>query len=97
MMNAGSQDFSALDAILSMVAIISFIAFGLLMASLRSHVDEEKVRNEERVSNLFRSPLLPERILTATGRQRVKAAKVALGVFVIAVATIVMRNQILIP
>jgi hypothetical protein len=94
-MNAGSQDFSVFEAISGMIVFVSFIAFGSLMATLRSHVDEAKIRKEESVSRVFRSPIPPEHVLTATGRQRVKAAKIALGVFMITVAIIVVRNQIL--
>ena len=94
-MNVGSQDFSAFEAITGTIVFVSFLSLGFLVASLRSHIDEEKIRKEESIASMFRSPIPPEHVLTATGKRRVKSAKIALGVLVATVAIIVVRNQIL--
>jgi len=96
-MTPAPQDFSVFEAISGTIVLISFLAFGFLVASLRSHVDEEKIRKEESVSSIFRSPIPPEHVLTATGKRRVKMAKIALAVFAVTAAVIVVRVQILKP
>jgi len=59
------------------VLVGSFITLGFCIASLRSHIDEEKLRAEEKISPIFSSPLVPEHLLTTTGLRRLKTAKIA--------------------
>jgi hypothetical protein len=67
-----------LIAILGWAGLLSLIAFAFCIATLRSHVDEEKVRREEQIATLFQQSLPPERILTAAGKRRAKCAKMFL-------------------
>ena len=93
-MNSAPPDFTVFEAVTGLITIVSFLAIGFFIATLRSHVDEAKARKEESLASLFRSPIPPEHILTETGKRRVKGAKIALGVLVITLATIVTHNLI---
>jgi hypothetical protein len=83
---------SLLDAIAGLVVLASFMTAVFCVATLRLHVDEEKIRREESIAAILRSPVPPEHILTSQGRRRAKIAKIALGVLVLTVAAIVVRN-----
>ena len=67
-----------LIARLGWAGLLSLIAFGYCMATLRSYVDEEKVRREKKIGSLFQQSLPPERILTDIGKRRAKCAKMSL-------------------
>ena len=82
-----------MEIVVSLAFFGSFVTFVFCVASLRSHVDEAKVRDEGNVSSLFRSSIPPERVLTATGLRRVKIAKIALAVIVaLTVGIVISRN-----
>jgi hypothetical protein len=83
---------SPLDLLIGWVLMLSFLTFGFCMATLRSHVDEEKVRKEADISSLFREPIPPERVLTAVGLRRAKIAKVAMGLFAVGIIVVVIRK-----
>ena len=77
------------DFILGWASFLSFGGFIFCVASLRSYVDEEKVRKEENISSLFKGSLPPERVLTDIGKKRAKNAKILLIVAVSLFAVIV--------
>ena len=83
------------EIITGMVVFVSFLTAAICIASLRSHLDEAKVRKEESISSLLRLPIPPEHVLTAAGSRRVKIAKVSIGICLITVAVIVVKVQIL--
>ncbi|OIR01854.1 hypothetical protein GALL_161560 [mine drainage metagenome] len=93
-MTAAPQDFSLFEAVSGTIVFVSFVVFVFMVATLRNCVDEEKIRKEENVSSLFQSPIPPERILTAVGKRRMKAAKIALAIFCTTTAAIIIRVQI---
>jgi hypothetical protein len=64
-----------------------------LAMTLRYHIDEEKVRKEPSLADVFRSSIPPERILTSKGIRNVKIAKVALILAASTVALIIARLQ----
>ncbi len=96
-MNTAPQAFSIFEATAGAITFISLVCFAFLAASLRAHVDEQKLRKEGSVSSMFRSLIPPERILTIAGERWAKWAKVALGIFVVTIAVIAVRNQIITP
>ena len=89
--------FPLFEFITGWVVFISFVTVMFCVATLRSHIDEAKIREEKSIASLFRSSLPPERILTEVGKRRVKTAKIALCVCAVTVATIIVRTQILAP
>ena len=94
LMNA-SHDPSAFDVIVSFALFISFVTFAFCMATLRSHVDEDKLRSEKSISKVFAGGIPPERVLTDVGLRRAKVGKIAIGVFVVCVAYLVIRKNIM--
>lgn len=86
---------SPFDIVLGTLVFASFAIFAFLVATLRSHVDERKAREEASVASIMAAQIPPERVLTLAGRRRVKIAKIAIGVCVTCVAVIVVRKQIL--
>lgn len=76
---------------------LSFLTLAFCIATLRSHVDETKIRKEESVSKIFRSAIPPEHVLTGVGLRRVKIAKISIAVFFVSLAAIVIRMQVLTP
>jgi len=92
MMNTPSAPATLFDIVTSMATILSFIAVAFSAATLRFHIDEEKIRKEENISSLFRSPIPPEHVLTPTGIRRAKFGKISLIVLALAVALVVVRN-----
>lgn len=94
-MNSPAESISMLEVVIGMIAVVSFVTGILCIASLRAHVDETKIRKEESISALFRSPLPPDHVLTHAGVRRVRIAKVAIAVCFVAVAIIVVKVQIL--
>ena len=92
-----TQAFPFFEFVTGWAVFLSLLTVMFCVATLRSHIDEAKIRKEESISSLFRSPVPPEHILTNTGKRRVKIAKIAIGVFVLSVVAIVVRTQILAP
>jgi hypothetical protein len=81
------------DLILAAISISLVAAHFTLIfcvATLKWHVDESKIRAEDNISGLFRSPIPPERVLTSTGLRRVKLAKFSLGVIGICILSLVV-------
>jgi len=89
------EPLSLFDLVLGWLALIAFFTVTFCIATLRSHVDETKIRKEENISAVFRASIPPEHVLTDAGRRRVKMAKIAIAIGVATVATIVVRNQVL--
>ncbi|HUG12847.1 MAG TPA: hypothetical protein VMM36_17655, partial [Opitutaceae bacterium] len=58
------------DFVTGWAVFLSMLTVMFCLATLRSHIDEAKIREEESVSKLFRSAVPPERILTAVGKRR---------------------------
>ena len=86
---------SPFDLVIGTLIFASFVTAVFLVATLRSHVDERKAREEPSVASIMAAQIPPERILTLVGSRRVKIAKIAIGVCVICVTVVVIRNQIL--
>ncbi len=85
------------EVVAGTVVFLSFVTFALLLSTLRSYVDEEKLREESSVSQSFHSILPPEHLLTAAGKSRAKLAKIMLGILVVSVSAIIVRNQLFHP
>lgn len=83
-----------LDALLGWAIFLTFGAFIFCLTTLRSYVDEEKVRNEEKIASLFKHPLPPERVLTEVGKRRAKFAKILLVVSVSLFAVLYIKGLI---
>ncbi len=94
-MNSPAGSGLLFEAVSGMLVFISLLTAAFCIASLRSHVDEAKIRKEENLSSLFRFPIPPEHVLTPVGARRVKIAKVAIAVCFVTVAVIVAKIQIL--
>ena len=82
------------DALLGWASFLTFGAFIFCLATLRSYVDEEKVRKEEKIASLFKGPLPPEHVLTDVGKRRVKLAKIFLVVAVSLFGIIFIKGMI---
>jgi hypothetical protein len=91
-MNAPTESASWFEAVARTIVIVSFLTVGFCVASLRSHIDEEKIRKEASISSLFRVSIPPEHVLTPAGKRRVKIAKIAIGVLAVTVAIFILRN-----
>jgi hypothetical protein len=94
-MQITTEAFPLFDFVTGWAIFLSFLTVIFCVATLRSHIDEAKIREEESISAFFRSPIPPEHILTPVGKRRVKIAKIGIGVFVVSAAAIVVRTQIL--
>jgi len=82
-----------LGGILGISILAAMITLAFCVASLRSHVDEDKLRAEKNITSIFRSSVPPERVLSASGLRRVKIAKFAVGVIGISTIAIVIANM----
>ena len=91
-MNAPTESASWFEAVARTIAVASFLTVAFCVASLRYHIDEEKIRKEPNISSLFRATFPPEHVLTPVGKRRVNIAKIAIGVLAVAVATFILRN-----
>jgi hypothetical protein len=80
-------------AILGFICIVTFIVFGFCFASLRSHVDDEKLRAEPNIAKVFAAGIPPERLLTKKGRLKIKICKVALIVWALEAAALVVYSH----
>jgi hypothetical protein len=90
-----AEAFPLFDFVTGWAVFLSLLTVMFCVATLRSHIDEAKIRKEESISTLFRSSIPPEHILTAVGKRRVKMAKIAIGVLVVSATAIIVRTQIL--
>ncbi len=89
------MNFPLFEFVVGWGFFLSFLTFVFCLATLHSHVDEAKLRQEKSASSVARSAIPPERVLTATGLRRVRTAKIALGCIVVFVAaTIVQKLQL---
>lgn len=77
----------------STVIVLSFIVGVAAIATLRRHVDEEKIRSQPSVSAVFRARIPPENVLTEAGRRNVKIAKIALTIWAITIGIVIARVQ----
>lgn len=93
-MNPATDPLSLFEAVSGTILFLSFLIAVFCIASLRSHVDESKLRQEKNISALFKSPIPPEHILTPVGLGRVKAAKIAIAVGVVTLAVIILRVHV---
>lgn len=92
-----NSSFPFFEFIAGWTTFISAATFFFCLSTLRSHVDESQVRKEKNISSLFKEPIPPERILTATGKRRVKTAKIAITICMLTIAIIVTRNLLRAP
>jgi hypothetical protein len=96
-MSPSSQEASWFEMLLGTLTVVSLFVTTLLIASLRYHVDEAKLRAEPSVVKIFAGRIPPERVLTRVGKRRTKMAKIGIGVLVLCVTVLVIKNQILSP
>jgi hypothetical protein len=73
---------AAFDFVTVYGLMASFLTFGFCLSTLRSHIDESKIREEKMISAVYAYQIPPERILNTTGKRRLKMAKVSLFVMV---------------
>ena len=71
----------------------SFLTAILKIATIRRHVDEEKIRKEPLIAPVIGSLIPPERLLTQQGLRNLKTAKIALVVWAVTIAVVITRLQ----
>jgi hypothetical protein len=81
------------DLLVGFVLMISFMTFTICMVSLKSYVDEEKLRQEKSISEVVAAQIPPERVLSDDGLRRVKIAKIAVIVFALSGAYLAFRRH----
>jgi hypothetical protein len=79
--------------ILGFINIVTFIGFAFCFASLRSDVDDEKLRAEPNIAKVFAAGIPPERLLTKKGKRKIKICKVALIVWALETAVLVVYSH----
>lgn len=94
-MSTTSESASLFEAVTGLLVFVPFLTAAFCIVSLRSHVDEAKIRKEDSISSMFRSTIPPEHVLTAAGVHRVKIAKVSIAVCFVTVAVLVVKNLML--
>jgi hypothetical protein len=91
------EAFPVFEFITGWAVFFSFLTLAFCIATLRSHVDETKIRKEESVSKVFSSAIPPEHVLTEVGLRRVKIAKFAVAVLFVSLVAIGIRMHAVTP
>ncbi len=92
--SSAAQSDDLFLAVISFLLVAAFFTLAFCVATLKWHVDEKKIREEESISSLFQSPIPPERVLTSVGLRRVKLAKISLGVIGVSILSLVVFRAV---
>jgi len=73
-----NQQPPLIQVLIGLVFFLTFTTFVFCFATLRRHVDGEKLRSEPEIAKIFAVGIPPDRVLTDKGKLRVKICKVTL-------------------
>ena len=78
------------NGLLGWICIISMIYLCFCTSSIRKCIDEEKIRQEKDIANIYKSLIPPERVLTELGLKKLNTAKITLLVMLSSMLTLII-------